>query len=90
MTNEKPEPPTQPELFAADAPPPVTKKPRGFAGMTREKVRAIASQGGKAAHALGTAHKFTSEEGRAAGRVGGKAAHARRGRQVPPTPETES
>lgn len=31
----------------------------------------IASKGGKAAHAKGRAHEFTSEEGRAAGRKGG-------------------
>jgi general stress protein YciG len=39
--------------------------------MSREKQRAIASKGGKAAHAQGTAHEFTSEEARAAGRKGG-------------------
>jgi len=33
----------------------------------------IASIGGKAAHAKGTAHEFTPEEARAAGRKGGAA-----------------
>jgi uncharacterized protein len=40
---------------------------RGFAGMDRERHREIASQGGRAAHASGNAHQFTSEEARAAG-----------------------
>ncbi|WP_394846793.1 KGG domain-containing protein [Pendulispora brunnea] len=46
---------------------------RGFAGMDEEKQRKIASQGGHAAHAKGTAHEFTSEEAREAGRKGGEA-----------------
>lgn len=46
---------------------------RGFASMDPEKQRKIASKGGKAAHAKGTAHEFTSEEARRAGRKGGKA-----------------
>ncbi len=50
---------------------------RGFAAMDRSKQRAIASKGGKAAHAKGVAHEFTPEEARAAGRKGGQAAHAR-------------
>ena len=44
---------------------------RGFASMSPEKKREIASKGGKAAHALGTAHKWTTEEAQAAGRKGG-------------------
>lgn len=55
-------------------------RPRGFAAMDRAKVSEIASKGGKAAHAAGTAHKFSSEEGREAGTKGGKAPHVRRGR----------
>lgn len=55
-------------------------KPRGFAAMDREKVRQIASSGGKAAHAKGTAHKWTPEEAMAAGKKGGSAAHKSRGR----------
>ncbi len=53
------------------------KSLRGFAAMDREKQRAIASKGGKAAHAKGTAHEFTPDEARAAGRKGGQAAHAK-------------
>jgi uncharacterized protein len=53
------------------------KSQRGFAAMDKEKQRAIASKGGKAAHAKGTAHRFTAEEASEAGRKGGRAAHAR-------------
>lgn len=56
------------------------KKKRGFAAMDPKKVAEIASKGGKAAHAAGTAHQFTSEEAREAGKKGGSAAHVRRGR----------
>jgi uncharacterized protein len=45
---------------------------RGFAAMSEERQREIASQGGKAAHASGNAHEFTSEEAREAGRKGGR------------------
>jgi general stress protein YciG len=53
------------------------KSRRGFAIMDLDKRRHIASKGGKAAHAKGTAHEFTPEEARAAGRKGGQAAHQR-------------
>src|SRR5919109_2090171 len=53
------------------------KSLRGFGAMDKEKQRLIASKGGKAAHAKGTAHEFTPEEARAAGRKGGQAAHAK-------------
>lgn len=56
------------------------RKPRGFAAMDRKKVSEIASKGGKAAHAAGTAHQFTSDEARVAGKKGGIAPHVRRGR----------
>ena len=46
--------------------------PRGFAVVPTDVQRAIASQGGKAAHAKGTAHEWTAEEARAAGRKGGQ------------------
>ncbi len=48
------------------------KQQRGFAVMDRERQREIASQGGRVAHELGKAHKFTSEEAREAGRKGGE------------------
>ncbi len=53
------------------------KSNRGFAAMDPEKQRQIASKGGRAAHAKGTAHHFTPEEAREAGRKGGMAAHAK-------------
>jgi uncharacterized protein len=48
-------------------------KPRGFAAMSKERRREIASKGGKAAHEQGTAHEFRSDtaEARAAGKKGG-------------------
>ena len=54
------------------------KERRGFASMSPEKQREIASKGGKAAHQKGTAHEWTSEEAREAGRKGGMASHRRR------------
>jgi general stress protein YciG len=53
-------------------------KERGFASMDANKRRAIASKGGKAAHALGVAHRWTSEEARLAGKKGGEASGRRR------------
>ena len=46
---------------------------RGFASMDPAKQKEIASKGGRAAHAKGTAHEFTSDEARVAGRKGGEA-----------------
>ena len=46
---------------------------RGFASMDGEAQRRIAREGGRAAHAKGTAHEFTPEEARQAGRKGGEA-----------------
>lgn len=42
-------------------------KPRGFQKLSLEERRAIASKGGKAAHAAGTAHRWTSDEAREMG-----------------------
>jgi general stress protein YciG len=50
-----------------------TRSNRGFASMDREKQKEIASKGGRAAHAKGTAHEFDSGEAREAGRKGGVA-----------------
>jgi general stress protein YciG len=49
---------------------------RGFASMSPERQREIASKGGKAAHKSGNAHEFNSAEAAQAGRKGGQAAHA--------------
>jgi general stress protein YciG len=84
-TPSTPEPSEQPKTEASE----VTSKPRrprGFAAMDRKKVSEIASKGGKAAHAAGTAHQFTSDEARAAGKKGGVAPHVRRGRGPRTTP----
>lgn len=62
-------------------PPPAPARPksrRGFAAMSPEKQREIASLGGKAAHLKGTAHEFSPEEAREAGRRGGQAAQQAR------------
>jgi general stress protein YciG len=64
----------------SEAAEPKVRRPRGFAAMDRSKVSEIASKGGKAAHAAGTAHQFSSDEARNAGRKGGVAPHVRRGR----------
>lgn len=53
---------------------------RGFASMDQETQRAIASKGGRAAHARGTAHEWSSEEAREAGRRGGRMSHGGRGK----------
>lgn len=64
------------------------KERRGFASMTAEKQREIASKGGRAAHEKGTAHEWTAEEARNAGRKGGQISRGGRGRLIP-TPITD-
>jgi general stress protein YciG len=54
------------------------KTRRGFAVMDPARVRELASAGGKAVHAKGNGHRFTSEEAKAAGRKGGLTAQSRR------------
>jgi general stress protein YciG len=49
-----------------------TTRNRGFASMDPQRQREIASEGGRAAHAKGTAHEFTSEEARRAGAMSHK------------------
>ena len=65
------------------------KERRGFASMSPEKQREIASKGGRAAHQKGTAHEWTSEEARSAGRKGGQISRGGRGR-LAESPETQS
>lgn len=55
--------------------PSVNKPKRGFAAMSDDRRREVASLGGKTAHQNGTAHRFTSNEAKRAGRKGGKIAH---------------
>ncbi len=47
------------------------KSRRGFAAMSPETQRRIASAGGKASHASGRGHRFSADEARDAGRKGG-------------------
>ena len=61
------------------------KERRGFASMTPEKQREIASKGGRAAHEKGTAHEWTADEARSAGRKGGQVSRGGRGRLIVPT-----
>ena len=55
------------------------KSNRGFAAMDPEKQKQIAREGGRAAHRLGTAHKWSREEAREAGRKGGQSSRTRGG-----------
>lgn len=54
---------------------------RGFASMDPNQQRAIASEGGRAAHRSGNAHEFTPEEARRAGSMSRKNS-ANRGSEV--------
>ena len=67
----------------------IRKERRGFASMSSEKQREIASKGGRAAHEKGTAHEWTADEARAAGRKGGQISRGGRGRLMatPNSPE---
>ena len=60
------------------------KERRGFASMSPEKQREIASKGGRAAHEKGTAHEWTPDEARSAGRKGGQISRGGRGRLISP------
>ena len=52
--------------------PRTSSRRRGFAGMSDQRQRAIAAEGGRAAHQQGTAHEFSSSEAREAGQKGGE------------------
>jgi uncharacterized protein len=54
------------------------KSKRGFASMTKEKRRAISSQGGISEHEQGKAHTWTKAEASVAGRVGGRKSSRRK------------
>ncbi len=58
------------------------KSIRGFAAMSPEKQREIASKGGRAAHQQGVAHEWSRDEAKEAGRKGGQA-RGRRGSDGP-------
>ena len=80
-TEQSPDPNPENETTAEQPQTKEAPRPRrrGFAAMDRDRVKEIASKGGKAAHAAGTAHQFSSDEARNAGRKGGMAPHVRRG-----------
>jgi uncharacterized protein len=48
------------------------KSTRGFASMDPNRQKEIASKGGRAAHAKGTAHEWSRDEARNAGKKGGE------------------
>jgi general stress protein YciG len=50
---------------------PLPKQRRGFAMMDPDTLRAVCSQGGQTAHALGRAHRFNAEKASQAGKKGG-------------------
>jgi hypothetical protein len=69
---------TQASATSSASPDDQPKKRRGFGAMSPEKQRQIASAGGLAAHAKGTARRFTQEEAKIAGAKGGAAVRAKR------------
>lgn len=54
-------------------------KTSGFASMTPERRREIATRGGKEVQARGTGHQFDSKSGKAAGKLGGAKSRGGRG-----------
>jgi general stress protein YciG len=58
------------------------KRKMGFACMPQGKRAEIARKGGKAAHAQGKAHEWTSEEAAEAGRLGGTISRGGRGKLI--------
>jgi general stress protein YciG len=57
------------------------KKPRGFALLSPEKRKAMASRAGKASQAKGKAYRLTSEKAREAGKKGGAKVRDLRGKE---------
>lgn len=58
------------------------KRLMGFAKLTPEYRRELASLGGRAAHRNGTAHQFTSEEAREASRKGNESRRRKKEEQL--------
>jgi hypothetical protein len=65
------------------------KHARGFAVMAPAQVRAIASLGGKAAHARHVAHEWTASEAAVAGQRGGRVTAAQRRARAADAPGRE-
>lgn len=55
-----------------------SKSKRGFASMSPERQREIASQGGRAAHQQGVAHEWDRQQAMEAGKKGGQASGRKR------------
>lgn len=66
------------------------KRKRGFAAMAPELQRSIAAAGGRAAHAKGTAHEFTSDEARRAGAMSHKNDSRRKGGAAAPASDGDA
>jgi hypothetical protein len=71
----------RPDLSQLPTAVPPVRRPKGFAALPREQVSAIARLGGRAAHALGTAHEWDHEEASLAGRKGGRSNAERKRRE---------
>ena len=72
------ESPAQIATTTAETATPLPKQRRGFAMMDPETLRYVCSQGGRTAHALGRAHRFTTEKASQAGKKGGATVSADR------------
>lgn len=59
------------------------KKKVGFAALSFEEKREMASRGGRAAWEKKVAHRWTEDEAREAGRKGGQISRGGRGRELP-------
>lgn len=68
----------------------IKKQHRGFAAMSAEKQREIASKGGKASHATGRGHEWTPADAALAGHKGGLASRGGRGRVPVAAPPPEA
>lgn len=64
-------------------------KNRGFASMDKERLKEISGNGGRKAHEMGKAHKWSVEEATAAGKKSQAFRRATGGRRItPPHPNT--
>ena len=63
--------PTEENLADTEVKPMPAPGKRGFAAMSPERLKQVTSKGGKEAHAVGLANRFTSESAGVAGKLGG-------------------
>lgn len=83
-TEDKSDMSTAQDSTDADSAESKPKQRRGFGAMDPAKQREIARKGGKASHAKGTGHEWTTEAAREAGRLGGKASRGGLGKLAAP------